>query len=295
MQKDYLLKQNYYYFIVIVVFLIVFPAKLCAEEKDTVYWTINDAQPFYIVEGELKGQGFGDRIQSMIISHMKSYNHVVLNRPLKRVLLEMESQKPRCFSTWIYNTRDDIVVTSAPYLYYQPHGVVLLKETSKKLQNPKTLAFNELLQNTDYIFGKPLGRGYGIRLDPILEQHESTANIFKGAGKSTEGIFRMLQAGRIHYTIEYPYTMEYYADKLDLQDSLDFIPLVENQKSILLGAVACTKTSWGKSVIKDMNKVIVQIRELPEYKKIIQDWFVLQGRENEYWEVYQQEVISRSE
>lgn len=289
------MKKNYAYFIVVLVLITALPTRLCAEMKDTVFWTINDAQPFYIVEGELQGQGFGDRIQAMIISRMKAYDHVVLTRPLKRVLLEMEVKQPRCFSTWIYNTRDDIVVTSAPYLYYQPHGVVLLKETSKKLGNPKTLTFSDLLQKTDYIFGKPLGRGYGKQLDPVLRQYASTSNIFLGAGKSTEGIFRMLQAGRIDYTIEYPYTMDYYADKLGMQDSLDFIPLKENQNSILLAAVACTKTAWGKSVIKDINSVIVQIRELPEYKQIIQDWFIIQGKESEYWDVYQKEVLTRVE
>lgn len=276
-------------------FLTALPASLYAEEKETLFWAINDAQPFYIVEGRQKGQGFGDRIQSMIISRMGDYNHVILRRPLKRVLLEMETKEPRCFSTWIYKTRADIAVTSAPYLYYQPHGVVLLKETLVKLGNPRILSLRILLQKTKYVFGKPLGRGYGQLLDSILNKYEDITTISQGAGKTTEGIFKMLQAGRIDYTIEYPYTLYYYAHKLGMEDSLVFVPLAENQNSRLLGAVACTKTEWGKAVIKDINKAIGQIRELPEYKKILQDWFITQGKENEYWEIYQKEVLPYKE
>ena len=287
---------NYYYsFIGFLILLILSPTNLYAEEKETIFWAVNDAQPFYITEGKLKGQGFGDRIQAMIINRMADYHHVVLSRPLKRVLQEMKNEEPRCFSTWIYKTRADIVVTSAPYLYYQPHGVVLLKDTLKKLGNPQTLSFNKLLQKTEYIFGKPLGRGYGTLLDPILKKYENAKHISRGAGRSIEGIFKMLQAERVDYTIEYPHTMHYYANKLDMKDALVFIPLAENYDSGLLGAVACTKTDWGKTVIKDINQAIGQIRELPEYKKILRDWFIIKTKEKEYWEIYQNEVLPHLE
>lgn len=293
MKKDHLLGKYFHQTILVLVLISALAARAHADGKDTIQWVINDAQPFYIFEGEMKGQGFGDRIQSMIINHMEDYNHIVLTRPLKRLILEMKTEQPRCFSTWIYNTRKDISVTSTPYLFYQPHGAVLLKQTSEKLGNPRTLSFKDLLLQTDYIFGKPLGRGYGRQLDPVLKNNGQTINIFQGAGKSTEGIFRMLRAGRIDYTVEYPSTMNYYAEKLDMKESLVFIPFTENQDSILLAAVACSNTQWGETIIKDINKVIIKIRELPEYKRIIQDWFIIKGLEDEYWEIYEREVLTR--
>lgn len=295
MKRWVILANNYTYIIGFLIFFTVLPSSAYAEKKETIFWAVNDAQPFYITQGERKGQGFGDRIQTMIISRMSDYHHVILNRPLKRALQEMKNDEPRCFSTWIYKTRADIVVTSAPYLYYQPHGVVLLKETQEKLSNPDTLSFDKLLQAKEYTFGKPLGRGYGEQLDPILEKHKGAKHISRGAGRSTEGIFKMLQAGRIDYTIEYPHTMHYYADKLGMKDTLIFIPIEENRHSGLLGAVACTKTNWGQAVIKDINQAIGQIRELPEYKKILHDWFIIQGKEEAYWEIYQKEVLPHLE
>lgn len=295
MNKPVIFPSIYACIIGLLILLAVFSKHVHAVEKETIYWAINDAQPFYITEGKRKGQGFGDRIQAMIISRMVNYNHVILNRPLKRVLQEMKNEAPRCFSTWIYKTRADIVVTSAPYLYYQPHGVVLLKETQERLGSPETLSFDKLLRAKEYTFGKPLGRGYGEQLDPILENHKGAKHITRGAGRSTEGIFKMLQAGRIDYTIEYPHTMHYYADKLGMKGALIFIPIEENRHAGLLGAVACTKTGWGKNVINDINQAISQIRELPAYKKILHDWFVIQGKEEAYWETHQKEVLQHVE
>lgn len=280
--------------VVAVLFLLqnLLSSNVYAQSRSTILWATNDAPPFYITSGQQKHEGFGDLIQKLIIDHMPDYEHRYETLPLKRVLTLMENRQPVCFSTWIYKTRPDLVHTSIPYLYYYPHGVVVTKKTYEKLGSPKILSLDELLNRPDIVFGQPLGRGYGEQLDPIVKRYQDEKNIYVRSGEdSTQGIFKMLQLGRIDYTIEYPYTMLYFSRELKMQDQLTFVPLKENRDIGLLGAIACTNTDWGLDVLKGINRAIIEIRNLREHKEILKRWVVIEGQEDDYWQIYEKQVI----
>lgn len=260
--------------------------------QGAILWAVNNAQPFYILEGENQGQGFGDRIQQLIIEALPQYEHTIQRIPLRRVVRSMEHGSPLCFSTWIYGTRPDISISSAPYLHYHEHGLVMLSSTYERLGRPEQLSLNRLLQDSDLTLGQPQGRGYGTRLDPILDQYEQTAPIIRSSGPSTESIFKMLQFGRVFYTIEYPYTMRYYEQALNLQGQLVFVPIKENRGSIVLGAVACTRSEWGRRVIEDINRAIRSIRITESHRDILRDWLLYPESERSYWQFYDSNVLT---
>ncbi len=268
---------------------------LATEEERELSWAVNNAPPFYIVHGERQGGGFGDRIQEMLIERLPGYQHEIKRRPLNRVVHKMNAGENWCFTTWIHGTRRDIVYTSIPYLYYYPQGLVLKKSLYRQLGSPEVLSLEALLMDSRWVFGKPLGRGYGEKLDPILEKAKSQHNFYvRSSIDSTEGIFKMLNAGRIDYTLEYSYTMNYYKEELGL-DSLVFVPLEENRGEAVLGAVAVTRNSWGEGVVKEINQAIREVRRLPEYRDILRDWMLIQGREADYWKKYRRYVLDEEE
>lgn len=262
-----------------------------ADESKRIIWAVNDAPPFYIVKGSNKGLGFGDRIQNLVIKLMPDHQHTVIQRPLKRVVLELKVAQPRCFSTWIYGSRKDISVTSAPYLHYQPQGLVVTKNTYLELGEPKSISLDTLLSNKEYIYGKPLGRGYGKPLSTIIEKHEATGRIREYTARSTGETFKLLHAGRIDYAIEYPFIMNYFELKMDLENQFHFIPLKENMSSILLGSIACTKSKWGRETIKDINIAIKKMRKSDDFNEILTDWFVNESNKLEYWNLHTDKVL----
>ncbi|NQZ33373.1 MAG: TIGR02285 family protein [Oceanospirillaceae bacterium] len=255
-----------------------------------ILWVINDAPPFYILNGKLKKQGFGDLVQKAIINQLPQYNHSHKIIPLKRVLLLLKAKKPLCFSTWIHDTRADLVTTSIPYLVYEPHGIIIDKEQLKKTQ--QSLSLKALLKNKTLTFGIPAGRGFGERLDGLINDAKGYANIYRRAGQdSTEGIFKMLASKRIDFILEYSYTFKYFKNSLNLHDNLSFVPLSEQVQDPPLGAIACTNTPWGEQRINDINMAIKSIRKTEQFRKILTKWFVFDNNKSSYWQIFNSLVV----
>jgi len=257
-----------------------------------ITWAVNDAPPFYIVKGSNKGLGFGDRIQALLIKHMPEHQHTVIQRPLKRAVLELTQSQPRCFSTWIYDSRKDISITSAPYLHYQPQGLVVTNKTYVKFGKPKSMSLDTLLRNKAYIYGKPLGRGYGKPLSTIIGKYEDTGSVREYTARSTGETFKLLHTGRVDYAIEFPFIKNYFEQEMGLENQFHFIPLKENMSNVLLGSIACTKSEWGKNTIKQINVAIKNLRKTSEFKDILEDWFVSPGSAPEYWRTHTDKVLS---
>lgn len=278
------------FFIIIV--CIILSNALYAEPKDIITWAVNDAPPFYIKKGPNKGKGFGDLTQKLIIELMTEYDHKIVPCTLKRVMWDFKEKKEICFSTWIHNSTPELVYTSAPNIYYFPLGIITLKKTRPQF-NGNVVSLDKVMQNKKLVFGQPQGRGYGKKLDTIVEKYRGNENFMvRGAADSTTGIMNMILRGRVDYTFDYPYVMSIFEKEFDKQGQFAFIPIKENQGVGVIGAISCSRSDWGKRVIGDMNKAIIKARTLPRHRKILNEWLIPEGREQEYWALYEEEVLT---
>lgn len=269
---------------------------LFSNQKEIITWLVNDAPPFYINNGELKGSGFGDLIQKQIIKDMNNFEHNIEYTTLKRAMKDFEYKKNVCFSTWIFNSTPDLTITSIPNIYYAPLGVITTKENQEKI-GKTIINLKTLLSDTTYKFGIGKGRGYDKPIGTIIEEFKDKPNFIvrDSSNDLTNGLFEMIKRGRIDYTIDYYSSLNYYEIINKNRTNLVFIPIEEVLNKGTLGAIACSKTPWGENVIKQINKSIQKLRTTYSYKTILNEWLVPVDNQQLYWNNYEKYVEKYSE
>lgn len=265
------------------------------EQHKTITWVKNNASPFYIHNKNQYPQGsFGDLTQKLIMDKLTDYKHIEIQMSLSRVNSSWLKGEELCFSTMIHNSTISGEINSIPNILYSPPGVITYPEFRDKIsKNNVSLSLENLLKNDDLTLGKMAKRSYGETIDKIVANHKDTLNVFVRHGlEETQGVLKMLTRRRFNFTIDYIYTLNYFSNFTDTTTDLVFLEIEETAKAGILGAIGCTDSTWGKNVINDINAAIRELRNTPEYRKILQDWMTTPTDEKRYWQEYQDRIIS---
>ena len=133
--------------------------------------------------------------------------------------------------------------------------------------NPDSYSIVKLLQDKRFKGYAEKNRSFTETVDNILKKHESGSNLSR-VEESAESLVKMVSAGRIDYTIEYPIVAAYYAEKeSNNPGSISSIPIAE-MEPIAYVYLNCTKNEWGKEVVQRWNEVLNRIKPTQEYRRI---------------------------
>jgi polar amino acid transport system substrate-binding protein len=262
------------------------------ENEDSITWLILDLPPFFITKGSDRGKGLADQIQKMVSERLDGYRSSNKVANASRIAKELNEDKCVCFAGEFYGNPG--FLTSMPTILLLPHNIIVRKKDLHLFGDGNNVSLKRLLQNKNLIFGTAKDRLYGPELDIVLKKNAKGKNIYQRSGKDTlDGLVGMLIKGRVDYLIEYPVSITYAAKRLGVSDKLATITIDENVDAPpIRGAIRCPDTEWGRKTINDINKILVNIRALPEYRKIIKDWAVPPGKEGEYWKIYKEQVLN---
>lgn len=235
--------------------------------SSSITWAINSAPPFHVLTGPLQGQGICDELTNTVKRAMPNTEFNTVFMPQTRIGVEFERDANLCFPCMIYNPgQHDRVYFTEPTHWYPPHGVITTHELAQQLTeafgNP--IRLSELLESNQYYFGFPHGRRYGP-LQPILDSHagQNSYRVVRTGDNAPTAILAMIRANRVHYTIDYPILVEY--DRQTIESDMAFIPIAENQDSVVLGAIGCTKNTWGREPIAKINSALPAIHNDEEF------------------------------
>jgi uncharacterized protein (TIGR02285 family) len=274
--------------------LFLLPARVPAEREkgDSITWLILDLPPFFMTKGPDKGKGLADQIQRMVSERLDGYRFSNKVANASRIARELKEDKCVCFAGEFYGNPG--FLTSVPTIALLPHNIIVRKKDLHLFGDGNNVSLRRLLQNQNLILGTARDRLYGPELDVVLKEFGGAKNIYRRSGKDTlDGLLGMLIKHRVDYIIEYPVSITFAAKRLGVLNKLAAITIKENSDAApIRGAIRCPNTEWGRKVINDINKVLVNIRALPEYRKIIKDWAVPPGKEEEYWKVYEEQVLN---
>ena len=282
-------------FLALLLLLSSFQLPAGAEEPETITWLVLDLPPLFITKGPDAGNGIADRIQKMIIKGLKGRHCETRVANASRIAKELNQDSKVCFAGEFYG--NPAFLTSIPTIVLPPHNLIVLKENAHLFGDGKEVSLRNLLQDRKLIFGTAENRLYGPGLDAILREYAGSKNIYARGGKDTlEGLLGMLMKERVHYLIEYPVSIRYTAKKMGMWERLTVIPIKENAGAPpIRGAVRCPDTLWGRRLITEINEVLRKIRPTPEYRKIVDDWIVAPGNEEDYREIYKNQVLKVTE
>jgi len=173
----------------------------------------------------------------------------------------------------------------------------------------EAVSFEDLLHNQDLIFGHIAGIAYPQQLEEILsaylgvenyhafspkEQMDlflSKPNIYVRTGDDmVTGLFKMLVTERVDYLVAPPFTIAYLATQ-----GMEFamIPIAElHDTPANMFAFICSPTEEGQQVIEEINAILKIERDTPEYRAMM-EWFVVpKEREEEYWKLYEEQLLT---
>lgn len=261
----------------VVVFFIImalFPAAAAA--NDSVTWMEAVAPPFFIHEGEYKGQGYEDVVTDILKENLPEYNHDEMTSNLSRHYYNFKHGQKVC-NVGLYKTaeREEFLHFSIPSFFTLPTVLVIKKERLANFGGSKTVQLDALLKDGKMTIGTATNRSYGKDVDTILDKYKDQGNIFVFEGEElSRSFFHMLKLGRLDALISLPEEAIYQAEKLGLKDEIMTLTIEENQGGYdsWLSSVGCSKTEWGKKIIEKINQILLAQRPTKRYREAYERW-----------------------
>lgn len=247
-----------------------------AQAQDSITWMKAALAPFYLLEGELKNQGYGDVAVTLMQEHLAGYEHGIIEANIARHIYALKKGKKVC-TAGLFRTpeRESFIEFSIPSFFTLPAVIITTRDKLASFGNVKRVQLNEVLDRGDLVIGHSKERSYGIYLDEVLKKHTGKDNIFIFPGQEfSHNLFKMLVLGRLDGLIGLPDEAMFQAEQLGIRDKIVTITIEENQQGFAswLSAVGCSKNEWGKKVIADINRVLVALRATEQYRATYERW-----------------------
>lgn len=257
-------------------FVIVLIGSANLQAKDSITWMEAVAPPFFIHEGELKGQGYEDLITELLAKNLPMYdhNHIIAN--ISRHYQQWQQGEKSC-ALAMYKTpeREEFAYFSIPSVFTLPTVLIIKDDNVDSFGGSKTVSLQQLLEDQKVTIGRSNNRSYGVLVDDILNHYGNEKNIFSFEGSELSlNLFKMLIAGRIDALVGLPEEAMYLAETLGFKDQIMTLNIAENQinHDASLTYVACSKTDWGKKTIDTINTVLLQQRPTDRYRAAYERW-----------------------
>ncbi len=270
--------------------------------RPDIYWMQVDWQPSWIFDGPMRGQGYGQLIESALTPTLPDFNHLFIETTFTRMVTWLGKRPDVCSSTGFYQwpnpetgqPRKDLV-WSAPVLMFEWHGMVINSKDAKGFPAERPLVLTKFLANTDKVMILQHSRDLGPRLNPVVEPYYQTEKILLrgGANDSTTSLYKMISLGRADYTIDYRFMVN-FANSIEDDVDMMFIPLKEHQGKYGYGAVVCTNSPLGEAVVKAVNKQIKELRGGP-LRNINARWFAPYDDDTDFWRQWHEEFLGITE
>ena len=262
--------------LVIVVCSVTFLFPLGAWTKDSISWMEAVAPPFFIHEGNFKGQGYEDLITDILIKNLPEYEHSHMKANISRHYQQWKQGEKVC-ALAMYKTpeRLEFAYFSIPSVITLPTVLIINKKNFNTFGGTKDVSLADILKSHKYVIGRSSNRSYGIEFDTILNTYGNERNIFAYEGPElTLNLFKMLLAGRIDALAGLPEEAMYLAETMGIKDRIMTLNILENQGNYnaSLTYVACSKTAWGKKTIEDINTVLRRERPTENYRAAYERW-----------------------
>jgi len=279
--------KSRFYLLFLFLFFIISPSNILA--KDSITWMEAVAPPFFIHDGDLKGQGYEDLITDLLAEKLPLYEHKRTVATISRHYQQWKQGEKSC-SLAMFKTpeREEFVYFSIPSVFSLPTVLIIRQDNFDSFGATKTVNLQNLLESKEITIGRSNNRSYGVLVDNVLNQYGNKNNIFSFEGSELSlNLFKMLIAGRIDALTGLPEEAMYLAEMMGFKDQIMILNIAENQNDhdASLTYVACSKTEWGKKTIDTINSVLLEQRPTEQYRAAYERWLDPSSLEN-YRQLY---------
>lgn len=266
--------------------------------KDSITWMETVMPPYFIQDGPLKEQGYGDLITHIIQEKLTEYTHEKVVTNITRHFHKFK-QGERVCSVGLFRTpeREEFMYFSMPSFLTLPAVIIIKKEAHSRFGNRSSIRLDDLLNDKTMSIGLSKDRSYGTSTDAILKRHKGEDNILATTGQELSlNLFKMLMKGRLDGIIGLPDEALYQAEQLGIREQVMTLTIEENLNGYegWLSSVGCSKNAWGEAVIDKINAVLREQRLTEGYRAAYERWLDPNAIEK-YCRVYREVFLEKTQ
>lgn len=262
------------------------PLPLSAEPvaQADVLWLGVDFKPMIIKDGPQAGEGFLDKTLLLFQQLLPGYRHLSTLSNTRRQEQEMLTglrEGRRVCSVALFRTpkREDFAVFSRPYLSVLPNGIITLQRLAPRFapyrDGAGDLQLARILADSQLRLGVTRGRIYGGAVDkllaPLAASEPNPAVVWRAAADIGEGLYGMLQRGRIDFTLGYAVEEQYLVRQVPGQEPTVFLPLAENT-GLLDARFSCARTPWGANTVAQVDALLAGPALRARFQAFYEQW-----------------------
>lgn len=232
-----------------------------APPSNRLIWPSADIAPSMIRSGPQAGTGFLDLAMADLRALLPEYKHETLWGNTKRQEQEMQTGRNTCTVALLRNPRREaFLIYSRPYFRILPVGIITLKSRAAEFDAYRNehglVSLAKVRTDSPLQMGIAFGRAYGGTIDKILEPQLSATpkNLLIRSGTDiSDGLYGMLQRGRIDYQLGYPVEETHLSRSHPGQKATVFMP-IEEAGALHNMYFSCARSPWGERMIARMNR-----------------------------------------
>lgn len=260
--------------------------------KDVIYWQTYHQPPGSIQLGEFKGQGFLDRVLSLVIENLPEYDHAMPMSSLARALSDIESGKHACHpALHASEERKEYMYFSQPAMMNAMNAVIGKSDDILRLENESNEALHHIFTQSTFALVK--GRAYSGGYDEFVASQVTADQTVFVSSETIDTLFQLVAMGRVDFTIAYPFELQYFLSKQEHTKNRLRTFNVPKTSAYSVGYIACPKTPWGKEVIEKVDKVLDRIKPTKEYLAAMTSWAPSEQITPEFRRFYQEVFLSK--
>ena len=239
-------------------------------DKTLILWLTGDFKDLDDLTIELPVSIATDT-NNLVLNSMKNYQFTFQVVPMPRIDILLKSTESMCVGNRIKTAeRLETSVFSLPLNIYPGIRLYFLKsrdDIPKSLLNKQSelLSLTSLFQEfPERILGKTKGRSFDSFLDSEIDELSPRNLLLLSGSGNAYAINYMLFKKRVDYVIEFPIeingAINSYSQKVDIHS----LPIANSPK-LIAGRIACTDTEVGRKFIAEVNKVLINLYQTPEF------------------------------
>lgn len=262
--------------------------------KERIQWMITHWPPVMALDESkqtITGGQWGGQLQ-LLQKQLANYDHTLTHMTWSRFWHMVEKGESICNCMILKNEeRERTVFFSIPATIILPNQIIMKRTGAALLGNPESLSLEAILTAGKLKGMLIMKRSYGDEIDRILSRYKTPLNMEISVVNEKSNIMKLLH-DRGDYIIEYSFSVNqilahHFPER---QGELVNIPIQEVDPFYYV-YVGCPKNSWGRSVIKDINRALEVLRPDKAFRSQLEEMYTKEQL-NTAWKLYDTHLLS---
>lgn len=228
------------------------------QARDKMTWLMPDIPPASMPVDGKPTNGIADLIVLYISAHWPEVDHQFIYANPKRTWLMIERGERACVVAALRNAERDRLAYFVDTNLVPPLQLVVQESALQRL--PLNAHGEADLQK---VLADPTLRGmvverrsYGAAVDELLARRPPGSRLeTTSVGDYGRNVLKLLTHGRVDYTLDYDYALQYASRLAPEVGRLQTVPIAQNNKP-MLGGIACPRNAWGMATAKRIDQIV---------------------------------------